>query len=513
MTNNKTTFARALSGFLIILVLMASISLLGGFSSPSEGNNASDKEIEEYITIKAGTYVFDYTIMEFPEAKIPLEFTCSFTTDSGNEIYAEAKGINFYLNQNLSGYIVDIINFDFTVYEENGESSIDNYKTAFTRRHTDGSNEYDCNWGYNEYRKIHVPYDQRVPKASEEWFEKHTTYRIDEDNSDSGNENPGGDSGNTENEGSFGETPAYKENTIYAGTYRWNDKLTYSPDLSTTGSYNLPFALPNLIFDGVEYTVNGYAVAFFNENNDEEDWVLFYGVRATNGNSTQEIPAFVYANKEYFWSYGNVALSQLNVPIGYGQTITITADTEVDEAFANWFSENTQMLIKAGTYKWNDVPNTPISDKYHIIDIPIIFTSKTGITEAEEDVLLTEENFVKIQLGTYGEIFAIAYTHEQSGETQAYYRSPTYGWNYTKYLVSQNVPDFPNMELFDNLGQIITITEDKFVPADFGMWFVCNAAKWEAATSDTSEASATILNIPFNEVLYVPTNKDDLMCA
>ena len=357
-----------------------------------------------------------------------------------------------------------------------GESSLNGYTSIYTCKRTVGNNVYGSEWGYDGYRTITVPYDQQVDASAGKWFSTYTTRESVLD-----------DSGSTE-DGSFGETPEYKENTIYAGTYRWNDVIA-----RIEHDFNIPikFQCEPVIIEGIEIRDYIGIMTYF----DDDVFRLVY-ITADEYNN---IPVPVYetslSGDSKNWNAANIQYTD-SFPQGFGQTFTITEDTEVDDTFYTCFTSNTTMLIKAGTYRWNDVlsdiPNIDVSINF---TTPIISSgdasvgSWSSITGAKDSLtsFLAYGNSDEVNLTVYSE-----YTTEKY-------------WSAGHSLYGEVIPI--------GYGQIITVTEDTYVPVYFGAWFVCNAAKWEVAEIDTSEATATILDIPFNEVLYIPTNKKDLMSA
>ena len=492
MTKSKTTFTRAFSGFLIILALMAIFSLIGGSSASSQtGDNG-----EKLVTIEAGTYVFDDLVPHYrwPEENIPLFFTCSWVDYSGTLVYTEAKSINFYRDVIMGEHVWNIMDYGFTTYMYGDESQLDKgWVSVHKCVSRPGLNVCEEEWGDEGYKIITLPYDQKVTEAAGKWIDIYLT-RV---------ENTEGDVGNTDDEGSFGETPTYKENVIYAGTYRFNDTLT----TPTSNIVAVPFTTDSITIEGAGTFGEWVRIKLVLE--DDENVVVY------QANDEYDTELGVYASIfDNHWSLANDIDSAF--PIGYGQTITVTKDTEVDDTFFTWFTENTQMLIEAGTYRWNDeLSFDNIAENTYV---PISYTTSKTLGFSETEIWLTDEpmSFVGLGLelsGNHNNLFNIKFLINSSNydEGLSPYNSIHY-WEAIKYLADL-VGITTGAELTIGFGQTITITKDTYVPVDFGAWFECNAAKWEAAETDTSAATASMLNIPFNEVLYIPTSKDDLMCA
>lgn len=503
-TKNSALFD-TLYGLLIVFALVGVIGIFGGISSAfPDSNNGGTSNVEpeeELFTIEAGVYTFDELIApdSFHYKEIPLVFTCSYTNSSGNSIYLEAESIKFYRDIVLGDWSYDNIDYGCTSYLFDGESSLNGYTSIYTCKRTVGSNVYSSEWGYDGYRTITVPYDQQVDASAGKWFSTYTT-----------RESVSDDSGSTE-DGAFGETPEYKENTIYAGTYRWNDVIA-----RIEHDFNIPikFQCEPVIIEAIEIRDYIGIWTYF----DDDVFRLVY-ITADEYNN---IPVPVYetslSGDSKNWNAANIQYTD-SFPQGFGQTFTITEDTEVDDTFYTWFTLNTTMLIKAGTYRWNDTL-TELSNFDDLTKIPLNFSVANSLIVDETNKTVTFSNTPKTYYGVclnnknFFDVSSLSFIidEEQTQGEYVYFDYESVYWNGAK-LFYEELGGFTVDPEVNNYGQIITVTEDTYVPAYFGAWFVCNAAKWEAAETDTSEATATILNIPFNEVLYIPTNKKDLMSA
>lgn len=488
MTKSKTTFTRAFSGFLIILALMAIFSLIGGSSASSQSGDNGEK----LVTIEAGTYVFDDLVPHYrwPEENIPLFFTCSWVDSSGKSVYIEANSIKFYRDSIIGEHVYNIMDYGFTTYMYGDESQLDKgWVSVYKCVSRPGLKVCEEEWGDEGYKIITLPYDQKVTEAAGKWIDINLN-RVENSEDDSGkndssNDNIGGeDSGNSDNGGSFGETPEYKENIIYAGTYKFNDVLI-APTFE--GQFDIDFTfsatLPEEPFSTANFVAERLDIILVETDN----FILMpYVLSSEPTIADLELPSNVMIYHTVFdgWLFGEPTL------------ITVTEDfipsNADEEAFATWFTSNTQMLLEAGTYRWND--DIIFADVY----ADLTYTVKGRIDEDSgeffpdeyaiyEQIYTSTPNFIFYDIPVYSE---------------------SYKWNNLYIALKQLLDsDFPDTKGY---GQIITVTEDIYVPVDFGTWFTCNAAK---SVSEASEATATVLDINFTQLCLPHTNKHDLMCA
>ena len=151
---------------------------------------------------------------------------------------------------------------------------------------------------------------------------------------------------------------------IKKGKYRFNDVLTMWQDLSNVSSFiNIPFTctyntIDETTFEVTEVTYyfnrftveshieNSVAYSYYNESDVYERGSFFY--TQSKGWKTKYLG---FTREEALSAYPEAIVDKASVVYGDSiQTITITEDTEVDETFATWFSENTveikQVLIQ-----------------------------------------------------------------------------------------------------------------------------------------------------------------------
>lgn len=126
------------------------------------------------------------------------------------------------------------------------------------------------------------------------------------------------------------------ETMIKAGQYRFSDAPTF-PIEETQIAANVNFSLPNINNDEVEVYGNG--ISFLAGEGQGAIALSFTTSADPNTNSV-----IVYSSEsENGW---NLAHEQYPFyPLGFGQTFTITANTEVNPAFLSWFNANTTEVI------------------------------------------------------------------------------------------------------------------------------------------------------------------------
>ena len=246
---------------------------------------------------------------------------------------------------------------------------------------------------------------------------------------------------------------------IKAGTYRFNDVLTFPIEETEMGA-SFEFILPDIDFDGV-INVYGHAISLMGADG---YGILVYSITTSADPNTTGV--LVYNNEtDLKWNIANKQYPFFSE--GYGQIITVTADTEVDDTFGTWFTENTQMLIKAGTYRWNDTIGSSIEVERGDVDLPFVINTNASI----DGISLAFECFgIAVIEG------GIIYTTEIEGETiELPCYVPEWSWNLLNIVFC-----FPEC-----YGQIITITEDKYVPTNFGLWATSN---WKPYTQQKKYA-------------------------
>lgn len=241
----------------------------------------------------------------------------------------------------------------------------------------------------------------------------------------------------TEDDSSSGTT------IIKAGTYRFNDELFRDSQITVDLAIPFTFTIAN---DGEAYTVVCSRITEASFDDSLRFTYLFEDIIPSIGGSLpQEIP--VYRSG---WEVG--------------QIIAVARDTEVDDLNGAWFTTNTTMLIEAGTYRWNDNPHRVESDfSTIIINIKCEPIIAEGVNISEYQALFTYYDADIFRLGYIGtgvinHIPVPVYESSLSGESKK--------WN-AAYLQYNFPPGY---------GQNITITEDTYVPTNFGLWAVEN---WE----------------------------------
>lgn len=262
-----------------------------------------------------------------------------------------------------------------------------------------------------------------------------------------------------------------QKKTIKAGTYRFNDTITAIGNDSGYGNVITDFYLPDKGYECTEIRV------FYDST-----------VQYVEDGGQIRTP---YDSANGGWVYGDT-----------WKTIVIYDDTEVDDTFGTWFTSNTTMLIKAGPYRWNDVPTLPntelIQDNFNFIVPPHTFTitqemadsfnniigsfpelvayfgvaeegtytvncSCTGITAKPDNFIVYRARKVSITPDTtlLPELFenVNAYTYNEGWDTPSTLFS----------LLGVSTPEGWDTVL-DYTYQFITIPEDQYVPTTFGLW-------------------------------------------
>lgn len=167
----------------------------------------------------------------------------------------------------------------------------------------------DSKWNKPQYQTITVTDDTSVGADFYDWFNDNTE-------------------------------PGVENNVIKAGTYRFNDVPTINSDVNRLGSLlaiSLPFSIvvddggitivdEPAYFKGLSVGYNPNIIQYVDIDNSA---VAYY----FEGEPGWDI---LYLSAIYEYGVDNPKLK------GYGQTITVLEDTEVDETFATWFTENTE---------------------------------------------------------------------------------------------------------------------------------------------------------------------------
>lgn len=236
---------------------------------------------------------------------------------------------------------------------------------------------------------------------------------------------------------------------IKAGTYRFNDELTKPSEQMTI---NIPFSLQS---GELLTTIYVSLVSMSNILN------LSY---------TDNIEAYISP----YWgdNYGQNIKGWKDTIY---QFITVTTDTETDDITGTWFTSNTTMLIKTGTYRWNDdIPSLG----QEVIGIPLNYSVPISIDMTTEAPVITATPSFGTSISVRGISFddapnmtwAIMYNNIM-GISMPVYAPTEGGWN---YLYNSFVVSGIEEPLLLGYGQIITITEDTYTPTNFGLWATSN---------------------------------------
>lgn len=298
---------------------------------------------------------------------------------------------------------------------------------------------------------------------------------------------------------------------IKAGTYRFNDTIITPSDTITL---NIPFTI------SVEY-MGMVAKASLNRITIGADEITMVMANIIN-NEAQQSNFIVEGNNAlpfyYLFPYYNsnwsdckysdeadlfAALTNIkDMPYdvsGIGQTFTITEDTEVNDTSSYaWFTSNTTMLIKAGTYRWNDdISDFPDDTEFNLnFTTPTLLTDKIDTSTDEYSITFSDgaSNFNKIQI--QDSIRYFMQTSESGGgawyDVYAYPEEidgVVYGWKWNSCGEFAKLMGFTVIGNYDGFGQIITVTEDTYVPTNFGLFATSN---WQPYTEPTPTENITI---------------------
>lgn len=204
--------------------------------------------------------------------------------------------------------------------------------------------------------------------------------------------------------------------TIKKGSYRFNGEVT------------------NFIFNGLlPFSCDGVNYNLFSRAYTDTDSLVSISYILANDDFTDVIHSVtVYrtSNNEYW----------IDEKYRY---ITVLEDTEVDEDSFNSFTSNTQMLIKAGDYRWNDVPEIPISTgDYFEINIP--FNSNGNVFSTLISEFSSEISWLVI------------------------------GYDNDAAYANKNASSDIGFEGWFEGYQFVTVTEDTYTPTTFANWFNAN---------------------------------------
>ena len=244
---------------------------------------------------------------------------------------------------------------------------------------------------------------------------------------------------------------------IKAGTYRWNDEIDFSSHPRKI-LINI-LVKPSPVINQAEMTITA----------DTSSSVRFGIIYPNSVTAVNRDVTLLYAEKEfapvryyiyddiYGWNAAVGQFTELGFTVdsafnGFGKEFEVEEDTEVDETTGTWFTSNTTMLIKAGTYRFNDVltfseelPGSSIAFTFSLP--PITFQGQTVTFNAVSIFPLPGNS-------------SLTYYNAEHNSLIAYNQAN--GFNAMAGLAGD--------ESLNGYGQIITVTYDQYVPTDFGLW-------------------------------------------
>ena len=245
---------------------------------------------------------------------------------------------------------------------------------------------------------------------------------------------------------------------IKAGTYRFNDVLSRpGAGLEQAVGFTVSPAL------SVDTTIPSIVVS--------DGHSSFTGMRWSGATFVFEgHPQGVLSlySEDEGWNYGanifaNAGISNAELMVGYGQTITIPNDSEVSAEFYEWFVANAvEQKQISGKWKFNDVLSSPSG----LLTQEIEFTTSPAIDFDNAVLVDGSTSWTAIAVGYNGD-GTFTQCRSADGQTLNPYVEPQ-GWNYLASLVGN--------EDFNGYGQTIDFgTEPQTVAADFYNWLTENA--------------------------------------
>ena len=269
---------------------------------------------------------------------------------------------------------------------------------------------------------------------------------------------------------------------IKAGTYRFNEVISVPPSTDTipiTFTNHFNFNIEGMFAD----VINTYSSLKYDASYNQLQGFLVSYVGETNITIETNRYTSLYLYNDEAWDID--------------RTFNVTADTEVDDDNGTWFTENTQMLIKAGTYRWNDFVERPSFDLTifgTFVSLPIVCEP---VTIVDGDETYTFSNFKGLTVYGDSNLFGFTYVETLSDIALPIFSSFAVndGWGSLNSEVSSSFPVA--------YGQIITVTEDTYVPTEYGLWAVAN---WQPYTEPTPTDNTTITIIYKGSPIITITN-------
>lgn len=316
---------------------------------------------------------------------------------------------------------------------------------------------------------------------------------------------------------------------IKAGTYRFNDEPTAPNSQFTLSFTSITFPDATVNMGGADYTLrlspspNWLTVNVKGEIIFTNNYFNLFSILA-NGEPIEDDCIVLAVNADNVWSpkisnsAGENITEQYGININeYGKIFTVNEPLEVDdEAAFTWFTSNTQMLIKAGTYKWND-DTTPPSTSLEGVDIPLKFTipSFNLVSSEYNGVITCDELSVLWYTGLIisdVQFFNIAYTKQDNSPISLYLNNEKIvevigiapmkldsenrvAWKPYVMINGQSTMTDLTTLVGDGAmgyGQIITVTEDQYVPTNFGLWAVENGQEYSEETEETTPTADSV---------------------
>ena len=332
-------------------------------------------------------------------------------------------------------------------------------------------------------------------------------------------------------------------NIIKAGTYRFKDDINF-PSSGFSDYFSLPITIPTIKYDSLTIDISGITALIVGSSIDLAipNSILFIRIDGSpptissfpiNANGvTQNVKGYcpIYKGEWCFAYYLDSPLASTPTEIitdAYSPYFIVNKDTEIsDETMFTWFTENTQMLIKAGTYRWNDdveplsttIDGERVNLKLKVKPFNLVGNIYNGVVTTDiVDGLMylrLKVNDIDMTLLAYGNTDDSKFNIYLNGQTiittgaiiPLLTMPPVYTTRWTPYYLD-NQNDYQSIVSIVGagaltFGQIVEVIEDKYVPTTFGLWANENWQEYSEEPKTTIKKGTYL----FNEEITKPTS-------
>lgn len=315
---------------------------------------------------------------------------------------------------------------------------------------------------------------------------------------------------------------------IKAGTYRFNYSYTDIPrDAETNINFtmsvfsatdNSTIYCPDT-FDSLSLSVTDNSFAFASEDD--------VSIKVDGTQYIAKRISFFKQNNAYYARIYLGTITFEDFEIASPPTINVIYDvdvTEDDVAMVNWFTENTKMLIKSGTYKWYDVLTDPLlafdtlTGQEHIghyyvdVELPISEAEIPQLQQFAQQVGITSP--VPQEAGTYklrvnsGSLYTI--TSNALSYITGLVECEPYNEFFTYFIwfagSNGRYSVYFNSKWLNKKFQIITIVDDYYVSTRFGLWAYSN---WQPYVEPIPTENA-IITLTYKEVPFLTITNGEI---